>query len=235
MPKLESTVRFTLAAAVASLPLAAAPLAAPTTYYHYKVGEADQAMAHFAQCIVSKHAFRARARHFLRTIPKGPAFAAEAQAITTPDSVPHTFGGFLTIQSPSDLFRAALFTAFYQRDFGRSVPADLAAIPTLRIAAEFDGAPDDIPQAIIETRIVGDCAARADPADVHALLMTKVTSAGESALLDKVVPQLGACLPAGRKLAFSRHMLRGMLAEALYKLREAATPVANGSVRGSQN
>jgi hypothetical protein len=224
-------MRWILAAitAVASVPATAAP---HSPYdYEFSRDQADKAMADFAKCVVSDARLRSQAAAYARAIPAGSAFHAAGARMATPDCVPCSFGQ-VRMRFNAELFRAALFSALYQRDFGRVPPLpSFDSVPPLVIASEFAGPEDAIPREIVFTRTVGDCVARADPAAAHRLVTTKVASADEKEALGAVVPRLAGCLAAGRQTAFSRSMLRGLLAEALYKLRQAAVPPAREAAK----
>jgi hypothetical protein len=210
-------------AAAAGVPATAAPSHSPYDY-QFSRDEADKAMADFAKCVVSDARSRARAAAYVRAIPTGTAFHDAGARMATPDCVPRSFGT-VRMQFDTQLFRAALFGALYQRDFGRGPPPpSFDAVQPLVIAAEFDGPDSAIPAEIVFARIVGDCVARADPAAAHRLVTTRVASADEKEALGAVVPRLAGCVAAGRRTTFSRSMLRGLLAEALYKLRQASAP-----------
>jgi hypothetical protein len=183
-------------------------------------------MALFSRCIVDRRARRPQAERFVRMIPEGPAYVAAGVRLATNDCVPRDMRGRTQMRFPPDLFRASLYSAMYQREFGAPPPAGIAALPPLRLSDEFDGEAAAVPVAIAALRMLGDCAARADVADTHALLLTRIGTDEEHRALDRVMPALGNCLPAGRELRFSRSMLRGALAEALYKLRKASAGVA---------
>jgi hypothetical protein len=224
-------MRWILAAlaAAASVPATAAPPPSPYDY-QFSRDEADKAMADFAKCVVSDARSRARAAAYVRAIPTGTAFHDAGARMATPDCVPRSFGT-VRMQFDAQLFRAALFGALYQRDFGRAPPPSFDSVQPLIIAAEFDGPDSAIPAEIVFARIVGDCVARADPAAAHRLVTTRVASADEKEALGAVVPRLAGCVAAGRQAAFSRSMLRGLLAEALYKLRQAAAPAVREAAK----
>jgi hypothetical protein len=183
-------------------------------------------MDDFARCMVSSRSRREQIERFLRTPPQGDEAGEIGRALATPGCVPRFFGR-TQIRFKAELFRASLYTALYQREFGRLGSPEVFAVLPLNVDAEFDAPPAAIPTTVLFTRMLGDCVARADAAAVHALLLTRIDSKEEQPALDRVVPRLADCLPAGRQLKFSRTMLRGYLAEALYKLRKApSAPVA---------
>ncbi|HEV7658261.1 MAG TPA: hypothetical protein VGO55_00290 [Allosphingosinicella sp.] len=179
-------------------------------------------MAQFSRCTVDSSSLRRRAERFVRLIPGQPDYGAEAVAIATSRCAPLQLGGQARISFQPILFRSALFSALYQREFGRTAPSDLRSAPPLSLADEFYGDTSTLPQDLRLIRALGDCAARADTAGVHAMLRTEAGSRDERPALDAAIPVLSSCLPAGRDLRFSRGMLRGILAEGLYKLRKAA-------------
>jgi hypothetical protein len=200
----------------------AAPARAQEEVRHHAPAEAERAMAQFSQCTVETTSLRRRAERFVRLIPGQPAYGAASIAIATDRCVPMNIGDEVRMRFPPILFRSALFSAMYRREFGRTVPPDLRSVPPLSLADEFNGDVGTLPQDLRFMRALGDCAARADAALVHALLRTEVGSREERPALDAAIPILSTCLPAGRELHFSRGMLRGILAEGLYKLRKAA-------------
>jgi hypothetical protein len=191
----------------------------------WSAAEAEKGMAEFTKCMVAKHARRAALERFLRQLPAGEAFNRVGQSLADPDCLPYSLGQ-VTMHFQADLFRQSLYTALYQRDYGRLGPLDVKPVPALVVASEFDAPSAEIPNTVLFTRIVGDCVAREDSAAVHALLVSKIRSKEEDVALQRVMPAVQKCLPAGRQVRFSRSMLRGYVAEALYKLRKAAAAPA---------
>lgn len=183
--------------------------------------EAERAMAAYSRCIVDRPSLDRRVERYLRLLPEEmPRRIDRMPADRT--CVPLALGGGTQMRYQHDLFRLALFSALYQRDFGATPPSfDLASLPPLRLSDEFDR-PSEIPDSVRAFRAVGDCVARADADSVHALLVTRIGSDDERNALGRVMPALANCLPAERQARFSRTMLRGILAEALHKLRAAA-------------
>jgi len=141
--------------------------------------------------------------------------------------VPRVPGGVSTLRFQLTLFRSALYSALYRRDFGASDPPDVSSLPPLLFSSEFRWSPDRNPS-------VSTCAARpwrlqreGGREVCHALLITEVGSDEERRAMTAVLPAVQHCLQENNELRFGRGMLRGMLAEALYKLRKAAsTPAA---------
>jgi hypothetical protein len=220
-------LRLRLILLCACLASAGAPasIASAQEATNYPTGEAEQMMARFSQCIV--RTANARALHrFLRIVPTDPAFQIEGRRLARDLCAPRVPGGVTRLSFRLNLFRSALYSALYRRDFGASVPPDLSSVPPLTFSSEFDGPAADIPAGMRILRALGDCAARGDARSVHALLMTEIGSREEQPAIAAVLPAMQHCLPENQQLGFGRGMLRGILAEALYKLRSAASPPA---------
>lgn len=191
----------------------------------YPTLEAEQTMARFSQCIVRTTNSRELHR-FLRMAPGSPAFQTAGRRLARDLCAPRVPGGVTRLRFQLNLFRSALYSALYRRDFGAGVPPDLGGIPPLSFSAEFDVPAADLPAATRVLRGLGDCSARADARFVHALLMTEIGSSEEQRAIAAVLPAVQHCLPEDQELRFSRGVLRGILAEALYKLRSAASAPA---------
>ncbi|MBS3930531.1 MAG: hypothetical protein KGZ65_04790 [Sphingomonadales bacterium] len=67
----------------------------------------------------------------------------------------------------------------------------------------------------------GECVVRRDQATAKEWLLTKPESAEEASAIGKATPALGACLVAGEKLTFDKHVLRGTVAINYYRLAMA--------------
>jgi hypothetical protein len=182
-------------------------------------------MARFSQCI-GRTASQPALHRFLRIVPNGPAFQIAGRRLARDNCLPPVPGAVTRLRFRANLFRAALYSALYRRDFGAGVPPDLGSVPPLLLSSEFDGPAADIPPATRILRALGDCAARGDARSVHALLVTEIGSREEQPAMTAALPAVQRCLPENQELRFGRGMLRGILAEALYKLRSAASPPA---------
>jgi hypothetical protein len=193
-------------------------------------------MATFSRCVVENRARRAVAERFVRIVPSDPRYGELGRDISTGDCVPRNAAGRMQLRFQPDLFRLALYEALYRADFGRSPPPDVQALPPLMLSSEFDARPEDVPETMRFMRLFGDCAARRDAPAVHALLRTRIGTAEERAGIEALGSAMANCLPAQEKLRFSRGVLRGALAEGLYKLRRAAlTPVPPAPQPGAVN
>jgi hypothetical protein len=69
---------------------------------------------------------------------------------------------------------------------------------------------------------IGECAARANPAGVMALLATEVGTPEERTAFNAMVPAMGGCVPGGVTFQLPRLLIRGYLAEGAYRNAVAA-------------
>lgn len=134
--------------------------------------------------------------------------------------------GELTL--PVQVIRGALFEQLYLLDY-RTAPAhDLAAVAAIDYSAGYSS--PVTPQAGngIALAQFGDCVARADTDNARHFLINFPDSGGETAAVRALMPRLGACIPAGLKITFSRSVLRAAIAEGVYRLVRAANRVPWG-------
>ncbi len=120
------------------------------------------------------------------------------------------------------LFRGALFEALYMSRFRARPAADIEHAPAIDYS--LGATPETNPASVVtETalRNFADCVVRANPGAARALILSKVTSKEESAAFATLQTGLNACLSRGVELSFSRPILRGLVAEVLYRLSAA--------------
>jgi hypothetical protein len=70
----------------------------------------------------------------------------------------------------------------------------------------------------------GDCVVSANPADARALVLATAATQAERAAIARLGPALGGCVAPKNQVRFSRAVLQGVLAEALYKRAAASEP-----------
>jgi hypothetical protein len=121
------------------------------------------------------------------------------------------------------LARGLLFEALYAKDFGRSATiASFGTVPGVGYpAAALDG-PDPLGRDYRALMRIGDCAVRAAPQEARQLLRTKVASGEEGRAISALDGAWSRCLPAaGKKLVFTPEVVRGTIAEPLYRLTQS--------------
>jgi hypothetical protein len=124
-------------------------------------------------------------------------------------------------------FRGALFQALYNSEF-KSGPPSFGAVTTSNYRALYPETLSPPARNTVALEQFGECVARADPQGVHDLLRSLAGSSRETALFQQLSPRFSACIPQGEKLAFSKIVLKGALAEGMYRLSKAAEAAPPG-------
>lgn len=68
---------------------------------------------------------------------------------------------------------------------------------------------------------IGECTVRKATAASYALLETEIGTKDEMAATNSLVPAIGSCTPSGVTMEFSLSVIRGMVAEPMYRLTKA--------------
>lgn len=218
-------------AAFAAFAMLLPAMAAANTGGQVRNRDADSArltMRDFADCMVKNHdgPHAHAVADFLAVSPIVPA--VEKVGARLADS------GCLKSRDPSlsieqlkmkpQLLRGALFRSRFEAAFkGKPLPA----FKPYDAAASWHLPGDD---AFAFLQAIGECTVRADPADTRAAIEAPVASPGEDAAYRGVIPSLKQCIPANSTYHFSRTVLEGLFAEALYNLSTGASaPASAGS------
>ena len=199
-------------ALVCALGLLAAPALAD------RDGTADQAiraMHDFAMCTEQNRPHAAL--RLIATEPGTAAYARLARDISTADCVGNAPWAETTLRFRASLLVGGLYEALYLRQF-HGAPLDFSATPPLAYPWPDSQASAEDRAATMALLQVGECVVRAAPEASGALLRTRVTSDEEGAALTRLVPHLPGCISAGAQLTFSRPVLRGLVAQGLYRL-----------------
>jgi hypothetical protein len=180
--------------------------------------EGRRAMHDYANCVVRSN--RRGVESYLAVPPGTPEWARLGTRIATSDCLQ---GGQLRFQ-PS-IFRGSLYEALYHVDYARRRPTDISQAPPI---AYLTGAPATLTEAQrgwLGLQDFSDCVVRAKPAEARALLLSEVATASEGRALAAISPALGPCLVRGAEARFSRPILRGLIAESLYRLTAAVAGI----------
>lgn len=176
--------------------------------------EAQRTLAEYARCIVARYGDR------LDAFLDAPSGSREAERLGRRLARSDCFHGG-QLRFVDTLFAGAIYEALYDRDYASMPIPDLAGI---RIASDTPvEAEEGNEQAVLFNALerFANCAVRVDAAGTRALLDSHVTEDDETEAFQALMPALNGCL-TGADLHFGRPMLRSILAEALYKLTEAA-------------
>lgn len=189
--------------------------------------ERSRLLAEFTDCVTAQKSRQSAIQAFLRTIPRQPSFdaaAMKAADLTCLNRAAARTHSRIEMRLQPETFRDALYPSLYRREFGKSGPvAGLKALPPLRLSDEFDGDTASLPADFIAARLFGDCVARDNPGDAHALLVAQPAGAEESAAMEKLKPAFTACIKQGQTLSLTRSAIRASVGEAMVKLSRAAT------------
>jgi 23S rRNA pseudoU1915 N3-methylase RlmH len=174
-------------------------------------GDARVISRQFAECSIKRT--RGIAERYLAA-PIGSKEQARLQRQVLVDDC--LGAGELTL--PVEVIRGALFEQLYLADYRIGPDPDLKAVPAIDYTAGYSAPVGPDAGNGIALAQFGDCVARANIADSRRLLVNLPGSAGETEAVHGLMNHLGACIPAGRKIAFSRSVLRAAIAEGLYRL-----------------
>jgi hypothetical protein len=122
------------------------------------------------------------------------------------------------------LFRSAIYVALYRRDYAHSAALPSADQPQLRFAGEVRSDKPEDEASYVSLRGFGDCVVRQEPGSARQLVLSEPERQEENVAFAALRKPMSDCLAPKQTLSFSRQMLRGILAEALYKLSAAAHP-----------
>jgi hypothetical protein len=214
------------AAACALCLAVAVPARAQDEGHKSSVKDSERSMQDYAECVVARskgNSGKANLDRYLRLTPSVPGYRKLGEKLATDACVEAGMSEVTMTFSPL-LFRLSLYEARYRRDFGKRAAPEMADAPPLDLAAEFDAPVDELPREVVFLRQLGNCVARLDAAHSHDLVLSRMHTPAEAALITSLQPSLGVCVPEGATFRFSRTMLRGALAEALYKFQPQPQP-----------
>lgn len=183
--------------------------------------EARIVMRDFAECLVARFSPK-RAKEidaFLAISPYAPGAGDMGRKFATSDCLSSRYAGtyIASLQMAPPLLRGALFRARFVRQFTKR---PLGTFAPYDVNASWH-VPRDDRFAIYQA--IGECAVREDPVSSRAIVDADIGSKSEDAGFAAIVPALQKCMPATGTYRFSRAVLEGLLAEALYNLAAGAS------------
>lgn len=120
------------------------------------------------------------------------------------------------------LFRGGLFQALYARDVGADGPTDFSAVASSGYLDLYTQPLSEQARIALALEQFGECVSRADANGVRTLLRQLPGSAGEREAINALRPRFAACIPQNETIRFSPSVLKGALAEGIYRLSIAA-------------
>jgi hypothetical protein len=130
---------------------------------------------------------------------------------------------------PLNIVRSAVIEALYFNKFGRSGPTDFSNVPAIDYLADY---PAEVPgdaRTVLALAKFGDCVGRKDSVNARGLIVSIPGSADETQRFRFLSPSFNGCVVQGEKLTFSKSVIRGAVAEGLYRLSRAASGTAAAS------
>jgi len=118
------------------------------------------------------------------------------------------------LRMPQALMRGAMFRALYIRSYGRMAPVGQPVV--INYAAELIPG-DGLSQRMAALLPIASCMAQGNPTASRAFVLANAATKAEQAAINALRPALANCLPAQMTITFSKAVLQGMLAEALYR------------------
>jgi hypothetical protein len=130
---------------------------------------------------------------------------------------------------PLNVVRSAVIEALYFEEFGRSGPTEFSQVPPIDYLAGYPAELSGNARTIVALARFGDCVSRKDPVNARALAVSIPGSSDEKQRLSALGPSFNGCVVQGEKLTFSRSVIRGAVAEGLFRLSRAASLAQAGS------
>jgi hypothetical protein len=121
-----------------------------------------------------------------------------------------------------NLFRGGLFQALYEREFRGGGPTDFSAVASTGYRQLYPDKLSGPARTALALEQFGECVSRADAAGVQAFLRQHPGSAGEDQAIAALRPNFAACIPQDQTIRFSPSVLKGALAEGIYRLSVVA-------------
>lgn len=125
------------------------------------------------------------------------------------------------IRFKADLLRGYLFRSLYVRKYAKSAPTDFSAVKT-DLTALYGTVTTQEEAVGYALQEFGECVVKAAPLSARQLTLSRAREAEEKQAFQDMLPILNTCLRHGNTVTFSRVFLKGVLAEALYRLTLAA-------------
>lgn len=210
----------TLLSAFCALASVAAPAAAQSSAALDPAGlvAARRSLAEFATCLSTSKQDRIARLYDLAV--DSPEYRRIALGLyETEDSACISDG---SLKYNPVLFTGALFGALYTRDFGYSGPSAFPDTLTTRYAERYRAPHSDQARQAIALESFGECVARAEPAAARQLLLSAPGTAAEQTQFATLAPRFGACVVKDARVEMSKSIVRGAVAEGLYRLSRAA-------------
>jgi hypothetical protein len=175
-------------------------------------------MAEYAACIADYK--EKQVSSYINTIPYSKKSEASYKPLLEGECVSKQNFNLTSITFDDIQFRASIYDFLYRQAYKNTASLDYSQLEPSKYTAEYSGDSESIPAVTLVQRKFGDCVVRLAPNETRDLLSQKIWSEDESTRISALSPAMGQCLTSGLQLKFSRTLLRGTLAESLYKFNQ---------------
>ncbi len=183
---------------------------------------AEQTMRDFARCVVNNKKREAKAIEFLRVPDNDPRQMVLGKEIAVGGCAPP--GSQMRFQP--DLFSRSVYTALYRKYYSKTQPSSANWTEPTDYQSEYAVMTTPVSKVQLALRAFADCTASGDLAAAHRFAVSEMRGDEEKAALPGVMVHMQKCLPEGTQLRFSRTVLKGLVAESLYKMHQRSRSVA---------
>jgi hypothetical protein len=186
--------------------------------------EARAAVDKYAACIVQQNGYRVRPLLDQPVGDKGEG-ARWIDVLKTKCIDQATVGDKFADQAQMRfsplVIRGAVFEALLAKDYGNVANVDSFDEVTSVKYAPQGAQPSSAEAAYALAMDIGECTVRKATGASYAFLATTVGAKDERAATKTLVPIIGTCTPSGVTMEFSMSVIRGMIAEPMYRLTKA--------------
>lgn len=200
------------------LPIALAASVSAQAQTRAEANVARQSLAEFAKCLSVNQAGR------IGEIIALPADSTKYRraALRLYETADAMCAGDATLKYNPVLFAGAMYEALYVRDFGYGGPAAFPESVTTRYVERYRAPYSADARQAIALEQFGECVARAEPGAARQLVLSVPGTPAEETQLAALKPRFGACVINGKTVEMSKGVIRGAVAEGLYRLSIAA-------------
>lgn len=173
----------------------------------------------YGACVLDR--YKGRAARLMQIAVDSDEYRRLSRAVIEGDGDECLSGGELSFGVP--LFHGALFEAAYLRDFRFDAPDTVPADVDSGYQALYMSPYSSAARNAISLEQFGECVVRADTKGARALLLSDPSRPSEQQAFAQLAPSFGGCVVKGETIELSKVVVRGAVAEGLYRLSTAVT------------
>ena len=180
-----------------------------------EVAAARHAMASMMRCVVNRSGYKIRKVLDLTVGGRGQ----QAPWAKLADEGCLEEGGSLRFRPY--LMRGSVYLALYAQDFGKTAPITefTGDLPVKYPVNETEGGEDAARYKV--SMAIADCAVRKNPLAARKVVSTQIATDEERAAIRAFAPVMSGCIDAGNSITMNAEVVKGVTAEALYRLSAA--------------